>query len=123
MVDEATGEVRWTVQAHAGGETKVAMSNDGRFVGSVSTAEENWRIWDVASGAEWMAGARHDGTGACICENKLDGSFRVVQEGCPVVAHPAGLCALIFSPYGLATGDLDGDLILWDAQTGEAQHL
>jgi len=127
LVDEANGEVRWTVDAHAGdddGQSCVAMSPDnGRFVASVSSSEENWKLWDVASGAEWMAGARHDGTAACICEVHVQG-HRVKQEGCPVVAHTEGIRALAFSPCGqsFATGDLVGAVILWDAQTGEAGH-
>ena len=67
LVDGATGEVRWDVQAHAS-RSNVAMSPSGRFVASVGFKDENWMLWDVASGAEWMAGAKHDGTGACICQ-------------------------------------------------------
>jgi len=128
LVDEATGEVKWAVQAHAGenSRTKVAMSPSGRFVASVSTAEENWKLWDAASGAERMAGARHDGTGACICE--VTGSGRIsLHEGCPVLAHTAGLQQLIFTPsgHGLVTGGTgtDGTVIKWDAQTGLATEL
>jgi len=32
---------------------------------SVGHSEERWRLLDAASGVRWMAGARHDGTGAC----------------------------------------------------------
>jgi len=78
LVDEANGEVRWTVDAHAVPDDPqaayVAMSPDnGRFVASVSCSQENWKLWDAASGAEWMAGARHDGTGACVCEVDVQG--------------------------------------------------
>ena len=65
LVDEATGEVRWEVQAHPGQFAEaystacVAISpNSGRFVASVGSKEENWKMWDVRSGAAWMAGAR-----------------------------------------------------------------
>jgi len=135
LVDEATGEEKWTVQAHAGEHFMtnvamsqlrydcVAMSPNGRFVVSVGGFVENWKLWEAADGAEWMAGAMHDGTGACICEVDELG-HRVVQEGCPVVAHTAGIWALAFSPCGqrFATGDDDGVVILWDAQTGEAEQ-
>jgi len=129
LVDESTGEERWAVQAHAGQEsslswTCVAMSPSGRFVASVGSLDENWMLSDAASGAVWMAGARHDGTGACICEVNELGRRVVLQEGCPAVAHTAGLHALAFSPCGhrLATGDSYGVVILWDAQTGEAER-
>ena len=71
LVDEAAGEVKWAVQAHAGipsgmrRYTMVAMPLSGSFVASMGTVEENWKLWDAASGAERMVGARHD-TGACI---------------------------------------------------------
>jgi len=122
LVDEATGEVRWAVQAHAGTHSTTCVAS-GRFLASLGSADANWRLWDAASGAVWMAGARHDGTGACICEvdNFVHG---LVQEGCPVVAHTAVLGDLAFSPCGqrIASGDLSGAVIFWDAQTGAAEH-
>ena len=62
LVDAATGEVKWAVQAHDGSDsgTRVTMSpRNGRFVASIGFAAENWKLWDVASGAEWMTGERH----------------------------------------------------------------
>ena len=60
LVDEATGQERWAVQAHAGEScyTIVAMSPSGRFVVSMGDDDEIWKLWDAADGAEWMAGAR-----------------------------------------------------------------
>ena len=57
LVDEATGKERWAVQAHAGthADTHVVMSPSGRFVASVGFDEENWKLWDAADGAEWVA--------------------------------------------------------------------
>jgi WD40 repeat protein len=125
LVDEATGEERWAVQAHAGEDafTQPAMSPSGRFMASQGGKHANWMLWDAARGAERMAGARHDGTGACICQVDERG-HRVVQAGCPVVAHTAGQHALAFSPCGqrFATGDDDGVVILWDAETGRAEQ-
>jgi len=126
LVDEATGDVKWAVQAHAGenSSTKVAMSPCGRYVASVSTAEENWKLWDAASGAERMAGARHDGTGACICE--VTGGGRIsLDAGCPALAHTAGLHTLYFTPsgYGLLSAGTDLTILKWDAQTGLATKL
>jgi len=125
LVDEATGEVRWAVQAHAGGTTStlVAMSSKGGLVASAGAAEHSWKLWDCESGAQWMTGARHDGTGACICGVDELGDL-LVHEGCLVIAHTAGLEALAISPCGqrLASGDNEGAVILWDAQTGEAER-
>jgi hypothetical protein len=39
----------------------------------VSQSEENWKLWGAASGEVCMAGARHDGTGTCICNVKEGG--------------------------------------------------
>jgi len=130
LVDEATGEVKWEVQAHPGGEilqTQVAMSKDGRFVASVGGNDEHWKLWDVASGALYRAGARHDGwesaTTGCICEMPGSGATRF-KGACPVGAHTSFLLAVAFSPCGqrLATGGKDCAVITWDAHTGKAEH-
>ena len=49
----------------------------------------------------------------------------MMQDGCPVVAHTSQVRAVALSPCGhkLATGGLDSVIILWDARTGEAEHL
>ena len=119
LMDAATGIMRWEVQGCEGGRAcTVAMSPDGRFVASLGGGEENWKLWDVASGVVCMTGARHDGTGACIC-----GPDHQSLKACPVVAHTRDLCAVAFSPCGkrLATGGQDFVVILWDAQTGKAE--
>ena len=70
LVDEATGEEKWTVQAHEHfttdlaesrrqSRTHVAMSPNGRFVLSVAGFMENWKLWEATDGAEWMTGARN----------------------------------------------------------------
>ena len=123
LVDEATREVKWEVQAHSlHSHPNVAMSpGTGRFVVSVGLHDEHWTLWDSASGAVHSVGARHDGTGACICEfNNL--GHGLFQEGCPVLAHTKGVYAVAFSGQRLATGGLDDAIILWDAQTGEAER-
>ena len=62
LVEAATGTVRWDVISYtkqaSSATTRVAMSSDGRFVASVSNSEENWKLWDAASGAAWMTGAK-----------------------------------------------------------------
>jgi WD40 repeat protein len=122
LVDEATGEVRWQVQAHSGARwgAHCRLSPNGRFVASVGDSGQHWTLWDAASGAVHRVGARHDGTGACIC----GGEGEQILEACPVVAHTAGLLEVAFSPCGqrIATGGFGGAVILWDAQTGEAER-
>ena len=124
LVDEATGEVKWAVEAHIqqSSSTQVAMSLDGRFVASVGLYDPHWKLWDAASGAVHMVGATH-GTGACICAVPEAGA-PVLQAGCPLVAHIGGLKEVAFSPCGgrFATGGIDGAVILWDVQTGQAER-
>jgi len=116
LVDEATGEVMWAVEAHpAGDECHVAMSPSGKFVASVADTEAHWMLWEAASGEVHMVGASHDGTGACICMNEI-------RTECPVVAHTAVLHAVAFAPCGqrLATSDDTGAVIVWNTETGGA---
>jgi len=104
VVDEATGKEKWAVQAHSRNSLvqEVAVSPNGRFVASVGFRNDDWKIWDAASGELHRAVATHDGTGA----------------------HRGRLRAVAFSPCGqrLATGDSTGAVILWDSRTGEAEH-
>ena len=103
VVDEATGEVKWAVQAHPlGSLVRVAMSPNGRFVASVGFYDDDWKIWDAASGELHRVVTAHDETGA----------------------HMRGLRAVAFSPCGqrLATQGRVGAVILWDARTGEAEN-
>jgi WD40 repeat protein len=120
LVDEATGDVKWEVRAHTGEDwCAVAMSPSGRFVASVGFDDTHWTLLDAVSGAVHRVGARHDGTGACICEEGHQ-----LLHACPVVAHNAGLNTFALSPCGqrLATGGRDNAVILWDAQTGDAEQ-
>ena len=103
VVDEATGEEKWAVQAHAlTSSVHVAMPQSGRIVASVGFQDDACKIWDAGSGELQRVLAMHEGTGAHI------GAFRQVA----------------FSPCGqrLATPGSDGAVILWDARTGEAEH-
>ena len=97
----------------------VAMPSSGMFVASMGTIDENWKLWDAASGAERMVGARND-TGACICQVGDNAPLK----RCPAVAHTAGIDALTLSRCGhrLASADSCGVVILWDAQTGEEER-
>jgi WD40 repeat protein len=125
LVDAATGEEKWAVQAYTGKYSipHVAMSPDGRFVASVGLDEESWKIWDAASGAVRRVGASHDGNGACICE--LQKGRRLFQKLCPVVAHTGDLLAVAFSPcgYTLVTGDENGAVIVWKGDKMEAENF
>jgi len=120
LVDEATGEVKWALQAHSlnSWSTEVAMSPDGRFLVSVGTVDGHWKMWDAASGTIHSVGTKHDLSRVCICANDAGG--REVQEGCPLEAHTGGLRAVVLLPCGkrFATGGRDG-LVL---QTGQAKQ-
>jgi len=129
LVDEETGEVKWDVEAHSLGYSSVSamistfkMSSDGRFVASVGCDGEQLKLFDVSTGALHRVGATHDGTGACICVEDIP--RRLLQEGCPVVAHTAAIHVVAFSPCGgrFATGDRDGAVIVWDAETGKVEY-
>ena len=112
LVDEATGEVNWTVEAHPPRShlhfmirARVAMSPDDRLIASVSRHDRHWKLWDDVRGAVHRVGATHDGTGGCICRNWFTNLVDWVvprnhplQAGCPVVAHIGGLVAVAFSP-------------------------
>jgi len=129
LVDVATGEVKWEVEAHSdqfnSSHTHVAISPNGRFVASVGRCDPHWKLWDAANGVVHMVGARHVGTAGCICVILFVG-HRSLQEGCPVVAHThsMGLHTVVFSPCGtkFATGGTDRAVIVWDAGTGEAKQ-
>jgi len=103
LVDEATGEEKWAVQAHSQtGEfslVHVAMSPNGAFVASVGSGDDDCKIWDAASGELHMVVAA------------------------PHRDNKAGMPAVAFSPCGkrLATSGFDGAAIMWDARTGEAE--
>jgi len=122
LVDEATGEIRWEIEA-SDSSTRVAMSPDGRLVASLGLKDEHWKLLDSSSGEVHRVGAKHDGTKACICEVP-DSGQRLLQEGCPVVAHTGALRTVAFSPCGqmLATGGNDNTVILWDVEKGGAQQ-
>jgi len=103
VVDEATGEVKWAVQAHSlNARVQVAMSPNGRFVASVGFPDVDCKIWDAASGKFHRVVATHNGADADI----------------------EGLSAVAFSPCGqrLATRGSNGAVILWDVRTGQAEH-
>ena len=123
LVDEATGEERWAVQAHSKAQTQVVMSpGTCRIVASVGLNDEHWKLWDTAGGAVHRVGATHDGTGTCVCFFNSHRE-RWLNPRCPMVAHTSGIFAVTFSPCGkrLATGG-KGGVIVWDAETGVAEH-
>lgn len=136
LVDEMSGEAKWRVQAHSREyRCAVAMSSGGRFVASVGWNDEHWKLWDAATGAALKVGVSHNGTRPCICvvgdggphrgENSpWPHQWRLLGAKCPAVGHIGGSRAVAFSPCArrLATGGADGAVILWDAQSGKAEH-
>ena len=124
LVNEATGEEEWAAHAHPNsGRIKVAMSPDFRLVASVGLFDKTWKLWNATSGAVHREGAKHDGTGACICR-KVRHGLRILLEGCSIEGHTGGLRAVAFSPCGggIATAGLDGAVIVWDARTGKEKR-
>ena len=112
MVDEATGEEKWSIQAHSpSSPVHVAMSPNGRFVACVGFNDNHhcWKILFAASGELHREVATH------VAPNDPDGFLMGM-----------GLRAVAFSPCGqrLATaGDsVNGTVVLWDPRTGEADH-
>lgn len=57
----------------------------------VSQSEENWKLWGAASGEVCMAGARHDGTGTCICNVKEGGWKNVAGSRVPSTSAHCGI--------------------------------
>jgi len=108
VVDEATGEEKWAVQAHPPHSlVQVAMPPNGRLVASVALEEDDWKIWDAASGQLHRMVATHHGVDLP--------HFSYVQQG---------LRAVAFSPCGqrLATRGSSGAVILWDIETGKVEE-
>lgn len=130
LVDDESGVVKWA--AHAGSQqVQLAMSTDGRFVASTSFVHAYWTLFDAASGLVARVGDSHDGTGSCICQVPESESRLLWEplEGCPVVAHVCsstgrGILSLAFSPCGLrlATGGVDGVVIVWSVRSGKAEQ-
>lgn len=145
LVDPATGEVRWEAQKRESAsidpnewerrETlratisvvdymEVAISSDGQLVAGVSGGSEFWELWEAASGELKMTGASHDGTGTCKCQVAASGLRQSVDSKCAVRAHRGGIVSVALSPCGkIATAGLDGAVILWDAGSGQAEHV
>jgi WD40 repeat protein len=112
VVDEATGEEKWAVQAHSQQSlVHVAVPPNGRFVASVGFDDYDWKIWDAWSGKLHRVVATHDGVDFPQTHSSFIGN---------------GLRAVAFSPCGqrLATRDSDGAVVLWDVRTGvEEQRM
>ncbi|KAJ1479404.1 Quino protein amine dehydrogenase [Baffinella frigidus] len=125
LVHEATGKVKWESAPNFLCVSSVAMSPNGRFVASVSSNTEHWTLWDAVSGAVNRVGATHDGTAGCICRaDRNNMARRLLEHGCPALAHTTTLNAVVFSPCGskLVTGGAEHAVIVWDAETGEAER-
>ena len=101
--DAVTGEHKSTITGFSHDVSAVAYSSDG----STLATNGNWgeiRLWDAVSG-------QHKQT--------LEGI--TAQRPQTALGHTVGVSAVAYSPDGstLATGDLIGEIRLWDAVTGQ----
>jgi WD40 repeat protein len=156
LFDEVTGHMKWDICAHSQDKysdkhysydgrnftsVSVEMSpNMGEFVASIGDDDDQWKLWDVGTGALKHIGRTHDGLGGCTCETKEARISRtvntehdigyvqkrtpnpIIRDGCPIIAHIGKMSALTFSHDGarLATSDCNGAVIIWDIATGDA---
>jgi len=115
LVDAATSEDKWGVQAHAGSKrAAVAISPNGSCVASVGFSDRQWKLWDSSDGALNMTEPAHDGSGGCTCSG-----YEPVRDTC-ALAPTTDMFVVEFSPCNnwIATGSDTGVLWLWDVRTG-----
>ena len=144
MVERETEDMRWEVEAHPSARTArggirapyVCMSPKGQYVASFHGTCCKWKIWHADSGLLHVAAIAHNALGGCLCKKRAHKEYldklvvndhnkdlQVVEEGCPVVGHVGNISSLCFSSCGtkLASGDVNGGVIIWDVATGEVE--
>jgi WD40 repeat protein len=116
------------------GKAGAAYVRDGRWIGSVNSADWTLRIWDAHSGAtvHVLAGPRSDVVNAAVSPDgtvfatgNRDGTIvlRDVESGKqlgePIRGHDAWVMTMAFSPDGtrLVAGGMDGGMQLWNVST------
>jgi WD40 repeat protein len=125
------------LRGHSGTEVNISPTPDGR--GFVSASWDGLRLWDFESGRELFAlripaddslpwddaglavGVASDGL--CALSGAFDGSFETMElpnrpsDHCGSAQSPVQAVAFCGSRHQAISGQLDGQLILWDLAT------
>ena len=119
LVDPATGEISFDIQAHVQAICCLALSPEGDIL-ATSSFDKSWRLWNV-DGTERLRVQGHNGKGACACQPHRLLSWRSVEPACQVVGHARRVDAIAFTPGGdqVATGSQDESVVVWNAVTGQ----
>jgi eukaryotic-like serine/threonine-protein kinase len=132
-----THAVTQTFPAHTGSVFSVAFHPDGKHLASIG-ADRTVKVWDWATGQECFSGssdADHNrGTAYCVAFSPDGGLLAAGSDGKVKVwewrdrrlrltlpGHAKKGISVAFSPDGrrLASGSWSGDVMIWDAVTGE----
>ena len=101
--------------------TSVAYSRDGTKIAS-SGSHQTIRVWDARTRDLLLMfqGHSHDNP-ACTCQYHDDLSLAQVDPHCVVTGHEDWVQSLAFSPDStkLASGSLDGHVMVWGVSTGD----
>jgi WD40 repeat protein len=136
--DVATGQVRATLEGHAGQVTAVAVAPDGSWL-ATGGGDGAVRIWDVATSQRRTILTGHDRkvTAVAVAPDASwlatggeDGVVRIWdvatrQRQDTHTGHVGQVTAVAVAPDGswLATGGDDGTVRIWDIATRQARAL
>jgi WD40 repeat protein len=121
VYDAETGEEQFRPRGHGGAVLNVAISPDGRTLASGS-ADRTARLWDLSrkdEGRRMKDESEHGPRPASsFILHPSSFPFRTLPD------HTDSVCSLAFSPDGklLASGGLDGLLLLWETASGQKVH-
>jgi WD40 repeat protein len=132
VIDLATGAELLCLEGHEGGIYDIAFSGDGRRIAAVGV-HGGMKVWDAATGREVFA--RTEPIGGVVFSHGGGRVVAAVQKGIKVWDATSGRELLAFgearfaglavSPDGglIATEQDDtGEVVLWDATTGERRR-